>query len=226
MKSVLKFVIIIALCFAPLNVSASGTGVVSRHENSQNKIALTFDDGPHSKNTEVILDILKKYGIKATFFVIGENACKYPEIVLREIEEGHEIGNHTYYHKNMRNTNEELLYKELTMVEDTLTSICGNYSTKLFRPPEGFYNKCIIETALEKNYNIILWTIDTEDWRHKSADEIEKCILGNIKAGAIILCHDFVSGSSYTAEAMDRVIPKLIEDGYVFVTVSELIDSV
>lgn len=218
--------VMIMLCFPEKTFAEEKDSIVyTEHNNSQNRIALTFDDGPHSEYTEMILDILKEYGVRATFFVIGENAEQYPELVLREIEEGHEVGNHTFYHKSMQKATATSLLDELTKVEETLTTICDYYDLKAFRPPEGVCNNCIIKTAKEKEYNIILWTIDTEDWRHKSQKSIVDTIMKNVKAGSIILCHDYISGESNTVEAIRYVIPKLLDMGYEFVTASELIES-
>ena len=199
--------------------------VYSSHMNDQNKIAITFDDGPHPVYTGVILDILKEYGVHATFFMIGENAEKYPELVKRIQQEGHEIGNHTYLHGNLKKFSAPAIMSEIQRAEDVLLEI-GDQRPKLLRPPGGLYNEKVCEAATALDYDIILWTIDTKDWAHTPSDVIVKNVEDHIKCGDIILCHDFIGGKpSPTPDALRKIIPELLCRGYAFVTVSELIHS-
>lgn len=186
------------------------------------RIALTFDDGPHVKYTAEILSILKEYGIKATFFVVGQNAEQYPSLVKQASEEEHEIGNHTYSHPKLKEQNAESFSYELEKTKTVIENITG-VSPILFRPPEGFREGVIKTVAKEQGYQMILWSVDTEDWRGLSATRIEDAIMKDVKDGSIILCHDYVAGQSHTPEALRRVIPVLLEEGYEFVTVSELV---
>ncbi|MBQ7474831.1 MAG: polysaccharide deacetylase family protein [Clostridia bacterium] len=195
--------------------------VFSKADDAPGKIALTFDDGPHPRLTEEILDVLSEYGVKATFFVVGENAEKYPLIVEREVREGHEIGNHTFSHRNVKTGSSGKIKKEITATEDAVFEAI-EYRPRLFRPPEGKLGATAKRIAAELGYTVVLWSVDTEDWRHRSAGEIEKAAL-SAGDGDVILCHDFISGGSNTAEALRRFIPKMLAEGYVFVTVSELI---
>lgn len=198
--------------------------VYSHKENCDMKIALTFDDGPHGVKTAVILDILKKYSVPATFFVLGENAEKHPEIIKREIKEGHEIGNHTYSHLAISEKNISGMRDEIIKTENSVYEIT-EYRPKLFRPPEGRCNENIASIAASLDYSVILWNIDTRDWAHTSRDCIVDMVLNNIESGDIVLFHDAVSGKSNTADALEIIIPKLKEKGYIFVTVSELLES-
>lgn len=199
--------------------------VYSSHMNDQNKIALTFDDGPHPVYTPIILDILKEYGVHATFFMIGENAERYPELVLRIQEEGHEIGNHTYYHANLKKTTPQRIRDEILEAEATILQI-GDQRPKLLRPPGGLYDQAVCEAARALDYDIILWTIDTKDWAHTPAKEIVEKVESNIRCGDIILCHDFVGGApSTTPDALRIILPDLLQEDFTFVTVSELIHS-
>lgn len=191
--------------------------------NCENKIALTFDDGPSAQYTEKILDILKKYDVKATFFLIGESAEKYPELVEREISEGHELGNHTWTHPHMNGCDSKRLCGELQKTEDFLKDKFG-YTPKLFRPPEGFCCKTVQKCADKFGYNIVLWDIDTTDWAHNSVNNIVRGALG-AKSGDIILCHDFVTKPSPTPDALEKFIPELKNRGFTFVTVSELLSA-
>ena len=192
--------------------------------NEDNKIALTFDDGPHPVYTEQILKILDEYGIKATFFVIGENAERYPELIRHEIAAGHELGNHTYTHPHMRNTDEKSLSLELRKTEKLLREGFG-IKPVLFRPPEGFCCKTVKSCAGLMSYDIVLWDIDTTDWAHNSVDNIVKTVVSSAKTGDIILCHDYVTKPSPTPQALKKFIPRLLAKGYKFVTVSDLISS-
>ena len=192
-------------------------------ENDNMEIALTFDDGPHPYYTNEILGILDEYGIKATFFFVGQNVEYYPEVAEKVLEGGHEIGNHTYTHHRVRSIEHETLIDEIGKCEDAIFTL-GEYHPCLFRPPEGAFDSDVEKTALELDYSVILWSIDTRDWDHTPPDNILKNVLGNIKSGDIILMHDYIGHASPTPDALRMVIPALIERGYKFVTVSELID--
>ena len=199
--------------------------VYSSHMNDGNKIALTFDDGPHPQYTPLILDILKEYNVHATFFLIGENAERNPELVRRILREGHEIGNHTYLHKNLKEHTSGGIYEEIAMAEEAILRI-ADQRTKLLRPPGGLYDKQVCETAHRLDYDIILWTVDTFDWKHPTPEEIIQTVESNVQCGDIILCHDFIGGApSPTPDAIRKIIPDLLKRGYEFVSVSELIYS-
>ena len=197
---------------------------VKRAETEEKVAALTFDDGPHFAYTEEILDILKEYGIKATFFVVGENAEKHPDIITREISEGHEIGNHTYTHPlNYSTLNSEKAFEEILLTEEIL-NFTAEYRPKLFRPPGGQCGEHLTKALERFDYKLILWSVDTRDWNRPSAAKIAKTVLNNIRPGAIVLFHDFVSIKSNTPAALRIILPKLIEEGYEVVTVSELLN--
>lgn len=190
----------------------------------QKTIALTFDDGPHPEKTEKILEVLDKYGIKATFFIIGENAEQNPDIVKKISEMGHEIGNHTYDHKSIYKLSGERILQSVKKCEDIIKNITGSKTT-LFRPPEGYLDDTIASSMLGQGYDVILWRVDTYDWQGKSAEAIYSSVVKNVKCGDIILMHDYISRKSNTAQALDMIIPTLIDKGYEFVTISNLIDS-
>lgn len=187
-------------------------------------IALTFDDGPHPRYTDKILDILKEYGVKATFFTVGENAALYPEQIKRIAAEGHEIGNHTYTHADLKRIDRKTLMRELGETERIIEELTGKSPT-VFRPPEGRCNETVVACANEKGYTTVLWTVDPRDWASPPAKTVVDVILKNVKCGSVILCHDYNSGKSCpTPEALRVVIPALIDKGYSFVTVSELLN--
>lgn len=198
--------------------------VFKSNSNNQMKIALTFDDGPHPKNTKKILDVLDKYNVKSTFFVVGVNVKNYPKALCEIVERGHEIGNHTYSHSILKSMNEEQIRKEINDTEDALSELC-KYTPNLIRPPCGMYNSSLLKVAKSKDYKIVLWTIDTKDWAHNSVDNIVNGILDSVKSGDIILFHDYISGQNNTPKALDIIIPRLQEMGFNLVTVSELLQN-
>lgn len=191
-------------------------------DNENKRIALTFDDGPHYKYTDEILDILSEYDVKATFFVVGQLAERYPEIILRELAEGHEVASHTWSHPHLAGLSPSVLTAELSTTENLLYEL-AEYRPRLFRPPEGKYSDSLRRVAAELDYEVVLWTVDTRDWAHTPTDRIVETVLQNTESGSIILCHDFVGGVSPTPDALRRFIPELKRNGYEFVTVSELI---
>lgn len=219
---------LICLCFAailaaiPLCADETLADVYFSCERDDKRIALTFDDGPHYKYTAEILDILKENDVRATFFVVGSLAEKYPELILRELSEGHELASHTWSHPHINLISDAALENELTVTEEFLYEL-AEYRPKLFRPPEGKCPTNVLRVAGEMDYEVILWTVDTRDWAHTPTDVIVKTVLQNTTSGSIILCHDFVGGESPTPEALRKFIPELKRNGYEFVTVSELL---
>ncbi len=194
------------------------------NECSEKLVALTFDDGPHKFRTDEILDVLKKYNVKATFFVVGTMAKEYPHLIKRELAEGHEIGNHTYSHYNLKRLDTATLAREIELTEEAIFEAC-EYRPKLFRPPEGWCTENIVSVAGRMDYDVILWNIDTLDWAHTESNKIYECVSSSIRPGSIILFHDYVSGKSPTIDALEMIIPRLLDEGYRFVTVSDLIAS-
>lgn len=206
-------------------VSNSNSTVYKSNSQESKKIALTFDDGPHPRYTSKILEILDKYNIKATFFVIGINAKNYPEALSQVINMGHEIGNHTYSHGLLKTKSKEDIYREIISTEKEISKFNGAFS-KLIRPPCGMYDNELLEIAEENEYKIVLWNIDTNDWAHASSESIVSNVISKVKGGDIILFHDFISGENNTCESLQIIIPKLLMQGYEFVTVSELLQNI
>ncbi len=198
--------------------------VYHSRKNDRMEIALSFDDGPHPRLTPVILDILAEYGIKATFFMVGENVGYYPDAARAVAEAGHEIGNHTFSHRRFGRMSEgEMLY-EISSCEKAISDV-WNHPVHYIRPPEGQMNETVRRVAGTLDYRIILWDVDTRDWAHTPPAEITRHILNTVQAGDIILMHDFIGHDSPTPEALRMVIPVLLEKGYSFVTVGELVEG-
>lgn len=208
-------------CFLPVNANVYDSQVIHRKNNDTFKIALTFDDGPHPTYTPQILDILAEYGIKATFFVIGDNVLAYPELLEREMDEGHEIGNHTQSHP-IHIKNEKTLEEEVLSCESVIDEVLDSQPC-LFRPPGGMINETVMNVARKYCYDVVLWSIDTRDWAHTPSEKIVEVVLENIDGGDIILMHDYINKNSPTPQALKLLIPQLLAQGYQFVTVSELL---
>lgn len=186
-------------------------------------IALTFDDGPDNQSTMKILDLLKQYEAKATFFVVGSRVEQHPDIVSRERQEGHEIGNHSYTHPPFHNINGNKLSSELNQTQKAILDATGIKSV-LFRPPGGSYNESIVRTSKDFGMLTVLWSWhqDTLDWRKPGVNKIVKKVLDNARNGDIVLMHDFVPNSTQTVEALAIILPELQKRGFKFVTISEL----
>lgn len=192
--------------------------------NGRREIALSFDDGPHPYYTPLILDILAEYNIRATFFMVGENVNYYPSAAEAVIAAGHEIGNHTFSHCKFNRMSEHEMREEISACEDAISSI-AECRPHFIRPPEGQMNETMRRVIGSLDYRIVLWDVDTRDWAHTPADVICEHIMSSVKEGDIILMHDFIGHDSPTPEALRLVIPRLLEAGYHFVTVGEMIDG-
>ncbi len=226
--SIIKRIVIFPLCFFILfgfsPVCAQNKQVYSYKSGEEKKIALTFDDGPHPKKTKKIIDVLEKYGVTATFFVVGVNVKNYNNGMKEIIDRGYEIGNHTFSHKVLKNSGIDHVKNEFLTTENEVKKLGGSVSN-LIRPPCGIYDKSLVDFSRENDYKIVLWNIDTKDWEHAPLAQIVKTVESKVKGGDIILFHDYISGKSNTAEALDILIPKLIDLGYEFVSVSELLQE-
>lgn len=223
MRNKVCLIALVLLIFLSITVSAQGI-VYSSNVNAGKQIALTFDDGPHPRITPQILEILDEYGIKATFFVIGVNSKNYPNQLKQIVDGGHEIGNHTYSHKILKSMSKEEIEKEILDTETQVEKIT-NITPNLLRPPCGIYDETLIEIAQEKDLKVVLWTVDSHDWSHRTVANIVQNVTKNASNGDILLFHDYVSGEYNTPNALRKIIPLLIKQGYEFVTVSELLQS-
>lgn len=190
-------------------------------------IALTFDDGPDKKYTPQVLDLLKECEVKATFFVVGTQLRKYPEILERIHEEGHDIGNHSWSHADFKKLSINQMKQEMRKVNDLIEEIIGE-ETRLFRAPYGSVSNTVTKTVEEAGFELIHWTVDTRDWAGTSVDNIMENVQSQSESGGIILMHSF-GGKNGDLNNMLAALPEIInylrEQGYHFVTVSELLES-
>ncbi|KFM98794.1 polysaccharide deacetylase family protein [Bacillus clarus] len=189
------------------------------------EVALTFDDGPDLVFTPQILDKLKKHNLKATFFLLGENAERYPNVVKRIANEGHVIGNHTYNHPNLAKVNEDEYRNQIARTEEILKRLIG-YAPKFIRPPYGEILENQLKWATEQDFMIVQWSVDTVDWKGVSAEKITNHVLGNAFPGSVILQHSTPGGHLQgSVDALDRIIPELKMKGARFVTLSSMFDT-
>jgi cellulose synthase/poly-beta-1,6-N-acetylglucosamine synthase-like glycosyltransferase/peptidoglycan/xylan/chitin deacetylase (PgdA/CDA1 family)/spore germination protein YaaH len=195
------------------------------------EVALTFDDGPDPKWTPKVLDILKAANVKAAFFLVGANAEKYPSLVKRIVAEGHEIGNHSYYHPNLALCWPEHVRLELNATQLLLESITGR-STTLFRPPYAadtspsqVFELTPLQIAQDLGYLVVLENIDPQDWAQPGADIILRRIKQQRRDGNIILLHDAGGDREQTVDALPRILEYLHNRGDTIVSLSALLGS-
>jgi len=184
-------------------------------------IAFTFDDGPNPDTTPDILRTLKKYNAKGTFFLIGWRVKKYPELVKRIAEEGHEIGNHTYNHPDLRKLSKDQIYKEYADCSQAIKEIT-EHSPTLCRPPGGDANREVINVAGALGMRSVAWSMNVGDFAEDDADVIQDRIDRSAQSGDIVLLHDKVYA---TIMCLDDMLHSLQLQGYHFVSVSDLMQS-
>ena len=185
-------------------------------DSNKKVIAITFDDGP-SRYTKKIIDILKENDAVATFFVLGNKVESYQETLKKSIEYGNEIGNHSYNHKWLIKLNDTQIKEQIEKTQTIIYETLG-YTSTLLRPTYGSVNKSVRKSS---DLRIVLWNVDTMDWKYKSIDRIVKRATSNLKDGNIILMHDTYSRS---AEALKKIIPIIKKEGFELVTISELLE--
>ena len=184
-------------------------------------IAITFDDGPVVPNTPRLLDMLAARGIKATFFTVGTNVARNPNIMRRIVADGHEIANHTWTHPYLSRLSDASVRSELQRSHDSLVSITGT-SPRMYRPPYGAITARQKQWIMsEFGYPTILWSVDPQDWKTRNAAMTRSRILAETRPGAIILVHDIHASS---VDAMPGTLDGLLAKGFRFVTVSQLIN--
>lgn len=205
--------------------------VLSSENKEEKVVALTFDDGPDPLYTPRILDILKQYNIKATFFTIGDSGARYPDLLSRIYKEGHELGNHTYKHIDIGTESKEKIKQELKSTNRVIENSTG-HGTILFRPPYDngldMSQDKALETFMKINdlgYVMVGNAIDSNDWKDKVPDKITHNVLNSLGNGNIILMHDGGGDRSATIEALPMIIKELQAQGYRFVGIGDLLDE-
>ena len=205
--------------------------VWSNGNRNKPRIALTFDDGPNEPYTSQVLGILDQYGIQATFFIIGQNARRYPNVCRRIVTTGNVIGNHSYHHdKSLCLRGSKAVARDIKLAHQAIYE-CTGLEPKLFRPPHGFRTPWMMRTVRNLGYNVVTWDNMTRDWNaEKSGQEIVRDIIGRAKPGGVIVLHDgrdsrLSYDRSQMLQALPFVIGTLKERGFDFVTIPELLES-
>ena len=187
---------------------------VSASSAEKKKVAITFDDGPNPDYTPDLLKGLKERGVSATFFLLGKEVEKYPELVEQMHAEGHLIGTHSYEHVNLCNLTDEKAIEQVDKTNALIEKITGE-RPQFIRPPYGCWKKNLdYKTSMIE----VLWDVDPLDWKTGNSDVVVSRVLKNVEEGDIILLHD---ASASSVKAALSIIDKLQEDGYLFVTVDE-----
>ena len=176
-------------------------------------VYLTFDDGPNAIYHPLILDILKTYDIKATFFLVGENAMKNPQITTSTVSEGHSVGNHSLTHPFLPNLRETSIVKEIKTTDEILKSFNNNQDVTLFRPPYGGVNFFVKKYAEDLGLKLILWDVDPRDWSEPDTNELVRRVVSNTTNGSDVLLH---SNHLATVKALPKIIEELKSKGFIF----------
>ena len=205
--------------FNPARTNGLPVVQLVRGDIRRKEVALTFDDGPHPPFTWRLLDLLKQLNVHATFFVVGRKVDAAPDVLTRMIEEGHEVANHTYHHVNLKTLPPGLVENEIRLDNDAIRRACGRQPL-FFRPPGGQRNGEVLDIAYRLGMSTILWTDDPADYANPGADVIEQKLLSHVRPGATILLHD---GVEQTYQMLPDFVAHLRQQGYKFVTVSEMI---
>ena len=184
---------------------------------SKPMVALTFDDGPgYNHSSDKILDVLEKYNARATFFMVGQNAVDHPKNVKRKIELGCELGNHTWDHNSY---GANVSANDIKKCSQGIYDVCGQYPTA-FRSPGGKTTSAIRTECKAENMPLYYWSLDTQDWKYRDANKVYNAVINNVEDGDIILMHEIYDS---TAEAVEKMVPELINRGYQLVTCEELV---
>lgn len=204
--------LLLCLLFAEKSVTVDG---VVQIPSETYYVALTFDDGPRKGTTDRLLDGLRERGASATFFLVGERAAQYPELLRRMSAEGHQVGNHTWSHVRLEGAPADVIREEVGRSEALLEGVLGGEGYWL-RPPYGLISS---ETKSLIPVPMITWSVDPRDWESQNTEKVVQAVLRDVQPNSIILLHD-IYGTSVKAAL--QIIDILSEKGYVFVTVEEL----
>ncbi len=199
--------VLLCLCFLAVPVRAA---------EDEKLIALTFDDGPSGRFTRKLLDGLEARDVKATFLLCGYRMAQYPKLTERIFLEGHEIGLHGYSHKSMEKMSVGDIARE---VEDTMALIPEGCHAAFLRPPGGAGGENVLSCARQYGLAVLLWSVDPRDWATSDATAVQAAVIGHVKDGDVVLLHDM---SDSSVEAALSIIDRLQEQGFRFVTVSQL----
>ena len=223
--TILACLLAAAVMFGAVNAPAVMASATQRQlpiycvQRDQKMISISFDAAWGNEDTEQLIDILGKYDIKATFFVVGEWVDKYPESVKALHDAGHEVMNHSNTHAHMSQLSREEIIADVNACNDKIEAVTGVRPT-LIRPPYGEYDDNVISAIRSIDMEPIQWDVDSLDWKDLSAADITKRVTGKVQAGSIVLFHN---AAKHTPEALPGILDILLQEGYTFVPISQLI---
>lgn len=225
---ILTFFLICALVGLSTLFSAEKSGEVSSPEKllpiycterDDNKISITFDCAQGADDIDLIIRTLEKHNCKATFFVLGTWAASHPDALKALVDQGHEIGNHSYNHAYYTTLTKEEMLADMQKCADALKS-AGAPKPTLFRAPSGDYNNSVIEACRCNDTLCIQWSVDSLDWRNLNCEQMSERIIPKTKSGDILLFHN---DTAHTAKSLDKILTALEKNGFTFLKVSDLI---
>ena len=195
---------------------------IYRVETDEKKVAISFDAAWGADKTEQIMDVLDEFDVKATFFLVGFWMDEYPEMTKKIHERGFEVGSHSYNHPDMTKLSSEQVRQELVSTNEKIQSLIGQTPT-LFRPPYGAYDNKLIQQLQDLGMKGIQWDVDTLDWKGYTPSQVIQRVNNNLQNGSIILCHN---NADHVVENTRLILSTIINKGYTFVTVGELVKDV
>lgn len=217
---------LLCACYlGPLNEEAATVLAVKRElpvysvEREDNVIAISFDASWGGSQTMEILDILDRYGIKTTFFLVGIWVDKYPELVKEISARGHEIGNHSDSHPKMSTLSDDKIRTELSGVSDKIEALTGKRPT-LFRPPYGDYDNAVVTVSRAEGYECVQWSVDSLDWKNRGVEDMVKRATTGVQKGDIVLFHN---DSQYITQALPTILESYQQQGFTVIPVGEIL---
>lgn len=187
------------------------------------QVALTFDDGPHPQYTPALLEVLDRYQVPASFFWLGANVARYPQIAQAVVARSHYIGLHGYTHRSFVRLQPQELQQSLTQTQDIIVETCGVGRDRLVdvRPPNGLFTPQTLKLLQQWQYRPVMWSVVPEDWVRPGIDIVRQRVLRQVQNGALIVLHDGACGGQDVAVTVEGLIPKLQKRGYQFVTIEQ-----
>lgn len=196
--------------------------IITRAHTNQKVAALTFDDGPDPRYTLEVLEILKKYQVTATFFVVGEDALLNPEIITAQFRAGHEVENHSFTHPDLMKNTDLTTNEEILWCQEVIAKLTDR-EPLYFRPPRGLYNRDIVKLAGVYGYRVVLWTVCLENRNAPTPEAMAQRVVKKCVPGSIILAHDGRTDRSKSVKALPILIESLQDKGYRLVTLHQLL---